>query len=299
MAFFPLYPLLARAGGWLLGGRYLVAGLLLSSLFLFAALAYMYKLVAADFGEDAARRATWLIALFPTSVFFTAFYTESLFLLTSVAAFYYGRRNRWALAGVWGLMASMTRVVGLLLLVPLAYEYLSQRSFSPLKSLRPVVLWLTLIPGGLVLYMGYLYFGFGRPLAFAEAQTVGWGHEFTPSLTSFVHDVSFLVDKSIPTAPEMWVIYDIAAMLLLIGVILAGVKQLPRSYTIYMVLSLPLPLAGGSTKAMSRYLLVVFPIFIVLALMTRRRPVWLAVVGVSLVLMAVASAAFATGRWVA
>ena len=74
-------------------------------------------------GDEIAGRAVWLLAIFPTSVFFTTLYTESLFLMTSVAAFYYARRSRWALAGIWGLLASLTRVTGLLLLLPLAWEY--------------------------------------------------------------------------------------------------------------------------------------------------------------------------------
>ncbi len=295
VAFFPLYPVATKAGGWLLGGRYLLAGVLLSSVFLFAALAFLYRLVQIDFGEDIARRSVWLLAIFPTSVFFTTMYTESLFLLTSVAAFYYARRNSWALAGLAGLLASMTRITGLLLIIPLAYEYLQQRSFSPLKSLRPALLWLTLIPAGLVIYMGYLYFGFGRPMAFAETQAVGWGHSLTPILGSFTNDFSVLFDLH-----EKWVIYDMAATLILAALIIIGSKRLRHSYVIYMFLSLLLPLASGTTKSMSRYMLVVFPVFILVAQLTRRRPVLLwAVSAVSLGLMALSAAAFATGRWVA
>ena len=109
--------------------------------------------------------------------------------------------------------------------------------------------------------MGYLYLGFGRPLAFAETQATGWGHELTPLWSSFAHDISFLLDQS-----ELWVIYELAATALLIGAdrVLA-VRKLPGSYTFYMVMSLLLPLSGGTTKSMSRYLLVVFPVFILLA----------------------------------
>ncbi len=293
VAFFPLYPLTVKGFGWVLGGRYLGAGLILSSAYLFVGMCFLYRLVKDDYGEDTARRAVWLLAIFPTSVFFTTLYTESLFLLNSVAAFYYARKGRWAMAGMWGLLASLTRITGLLLVLPLAWEYLSQKNFS-LKKVRPAVLWLSLVPGGIFIYMVYLFFGFDRPLAFAETQATGWGHELTPIVGSFTHDLSFLINQS-----ETWVIYELPATALIVVLTLVAVKKLPGSYTLYMVMSLLLPLTGGTTKSMSRYLLVVFPMFILLALFSRKRKVLIAISTLSLILLAIATAAFVTGRWVA
>lgn len=293
VAFFPLYPMAARGAGRLLGGDYLLGGLLLSSVFMVGGMVFLYRLVRDEYGEDTARRAVWLLAIFPTSMFFTTLYTESLFLMTSVAAFYYARRSRWALAGVWGMLAALTRVTGILLLLPLAWEYFSQKNFS-LGKVRPAVLWLTLVPAGMLIYIGYLYVDFSEPLAFAETQAAGWGHEFKFPWTSFGHDISFLLDQS-----ELWVIYELAATALLIALIVAGVRKLPGSYTLYMVMSLLLPLTGGTTKSMSRYLLVIFPLFILMALFSRRRPVLIAVSALSILLLAVSTVAFVTGRWVA
>jgi len=293
VAFFPLYPMAARGAGWLLGGNYLLGGLLLSSAFMVGGMAFLYRLVQDEYGDDMARRSVWLLAIFPTSVFFTTLYTESLFLMASVAAFYFARRGSWALAGVWGLLAALTRVTGMLLLLPLAWEYLAQKGFS-LKKVRPAVLWLTLVPVGLFLYMGYLYIDFSEPLAFAETQAAGWGHEFKLPWGSFGHDISFLLDQS-----ELWVIYELAATALLITLIVAGIRKLPGSYTFYMVMSLLLPLTGGTTKSMSRYLLVVFPLFILMAQFSKRRPVLIAVSAVSILLLAMSTVAFVTGRWVA
>ncbi len=293
VAFFPLYPLTVRCLGWALGGRYLIAGLALSTAYLFGGLAFMYRLVRDDFGDDIAGRAVWLLAIFPTAVFFTTLYTESLFLMTSVATFYYARRGRWAMAGVWGLMASLTRITGLLLVLPLAWEFLSQRDFS-IRKVRPAILWISMVPGGVLLYMAYLYLGFGRPLAFAETQVAGWGHELTPIVGSFTHDVSFLVNQS-----ELWVIYELAATALLIALTVLAVKKLPGSYTFYMIMSLLLPLSGGTTKSMSRYLLVVFPMFILLAQFSRKKGMLIAMSAISILLLAVSTAAFVTGRWVA
>lgn len=293
VAFFPLYPLTVRLLGVVMGGRYLLAGLFLSSAYLLGGMAYLYRLVRDDFGEEIAGRAVLLLAIFPTSVFFSTLYTESLFLMTSVAAFYYARRGRWALAGGWGLLASLTRITGLWLLLPLVWELVSQKKFS-LRKLSPAALWLTLVPGGMALYMLYLYFGFGRPFAFAETQVVGWGHGFSTIWGSLASDLSFLFKQS-----EAWVVYELAATALLLGCLAAGLKKLPGSYNIYMLVSLLVPLLGGTTKSMSRYLLVAFPIFILMAVYTRKPAVRYPVYALSLALLALSTAAFVTGRWVA
>ncbi len=294
VAFFPLYPWLMHVLGWVLGGQYLLAGILVSIFCFCGGLVFLYRLVLADFDESIASRTIWLLAIFPTSFFFNAIFTESLFLLTSVACFYYGRKGRWAAAGVWGLLASLTRISGLLLLVPLAYEFLSQRNFSPVKSLRPALLWLTLVPAGVAIYSVYLYFGFGQPFAFAQAQESGWGHVITPFWNSFVHDFSYLISRH-----ELRVIWDGAATALMAVCAVLGLKKLPSSYTLYTFVSMLFPLAGGTMASMSRYVLVVFPIFVLLAILSRRKPLYLAISGCFLVLLAVSTAAFAAGRWIA
>lgn len=293
VAFFPLFPLLLSAAGWLAGGEYLTAGLLLTALFQLGGMFFLYLLVRDEFDETVAGRAVWFLAIFPTAVFFSSLYTEALFLLTSVASFYHARRQQWALAGLWGILASLTRVTGLLLLVPILYEYFARRSFS-LKKVRPDVLWLSLIPAGLLGYIAYLDYRFDLPLAFAETQKSGWGHHFTLVVGSFTHDITYLTRHF-----ESWTIYDFTATALLAALTIAAFKLLPRSYGLYMLVSLLLPLIGGTMKSVSRYMLVIFPVFMMMALFTRNRRAFLALTAISLVLLGVASAAFASGRWVA
>ena len=74
-----------------------------------------------------ARTTILLIAIFPTAFFFLAPYSESPFLLLSVSAFWFARRDRWALAGLMGALAALTRSIGVLLVLGLAVEAI-QRS---------------------------------------------------------------------------------------------------------------------------------------------------------------------------
>ena len=142
--------------------------------------------------------------------------------------------------------------------------------------------------------MGYLQLSIGNPLAFAETQMTGWGHGFTLFAGSITGDLDILFDKSV-----WWVVYELSATVLLAFLTIISLKKLRGSYTIYMLTSLLFFLAEGTTKSISRYLLVVFPIFILISLLARKKAVWLSVCGISLVLLAVSTAAFVTGRWVA
>ncbi len=125
-AFFPGYPLAIRGVSWLMGGHPLAAGLLISNLAFLAALGVLYFLTRSELSEDHARRAVLYISIFPTAFFFLAPYSESLFLLLAITALWGARRRRWAVAGVCGALAALTRNVGLVLVAPLAWEAMHQ-----------------------------------------------------------------------------------------------------------------------------------------------------------------------------
>ena len=155
MAFFPLFPLLINILGSL-AGNHLVAGLLISNASFFFGLLYLYKLLEHEYDRSVARRAIFYVSIFPSAVFFSAVYTESLFFMLTVASFYYMRSHRWWLAGAIGLFAAMTRVEGVLLVVPFLIEWFAQykpRLSALIRQLIPG----GLIPLGLSIYMAYLW----------------------------------------------------------------------------------------------------------------------------------------------
>jgi len=121
VVFFPLYPLLMRLSGALLGGHPLAGGLAVSLLAFLFALVYLWRLVADQFGTETATAAVVLLCSFPFAVFFSAVYTESVFLLIIVAAFFHARRREFGTAAVWGLLAGLARPNGFLLAVPMAW----------------------------------------------------------------------------------------------------------------------------------------------------------------------------------
>jgi hypothetical protein len=125
-AFFPLFPLLVRAVAWVTGGRYLLAGFVVSNVALIAGLTVLFKLTREEFGELFARRTVLYLCLFPTAFFLFAPFSEPLFLALAVGALYAARHRSWPAAGLLGAGAAATRSIGILLCAVLAVEALHQ-----------------------------------------------------------------------------------------------------------------------------------------------------------------------------
>jgi Mannosyltransferase (PIG-V) len=175
-AFYPLYPLMIKLLGDVIGSD-LIAGVLISLVAFAFALELVHRLVLLDLGDRALADLTvLLIAFSPMSYFFSAVYTEALYLALSVGCILQARRGRWAAAGVLGGLAAASRNSGVVLILPVAILFLyGPRTDRPLPSARwmrspprgwrrllprhpptPAILWLTLIPVGLAAYIVYL-----------------------------------------------------------------------------------------------------------------------------------------------
>jgi Gpi18-like mannosyltransferase len=295
MAFFPLYPYLIRFVGNL-AGNYLIAGLLISTTAFFFGLLFLYKLVEHEFDRTVARRAIFYVSIFPTAVFFSAVYTEALFFMLTVASFYYMREHKWLLAGIIGLFAAMTRVEGVLLVVPFIIEwYVAHRNDA--ARAWPKLLPVALVPLGLFLYMGYLWVLNGDPLYFSHVQS-HWNRQLAAPWTSVINTVQKIAQSPSPltVAQETLELFFTALM---IGVLAAGWRKLKPSYIAYMALSILVPMCTSSLMSMPRFALVLFPMFAILALWGGRPSVNNGIVAFSLPLLGLFTVLFADWYWVA
>src|SRR3954471_3841958 len=172
VVFFPLYPLLMRWGGVLLGGHPLLAGLIVSLTAFAGALALLQRLARLGLGDDYSWRVVLLISTFPYALFFSAVYTESLFLLLTVGAFYAMRRGRLGWVAVCGLLAGVTRPNGFWLVLPLACLALWPRRQDAGGAALPApphlfaALGVACLPVlGVLIFSSYLQVQFGDALA--------------------------------------------------------------------------------------------------------------------------------------
>src|SRR5450755_698461 len=190
-AFFPLYPMVTRGVGVIIGSD-LLAGVIISLIAFMVALVLLHRLVALELGDRRARITVLLLAFCPMAYFFSAVYSESLFLALSVGCIYEARRGRWPTAGLLGGLAAASRNGGIVLLVPLVLMYLygprTDRAavvrpesgwwarVRPVHGIRPSFAWIALVPVGLGAYLGFLALKTGDGLAPFHVQQVWFRH---------------------------------------------------------------------------------------------------------------------------
>jgi hypothetical protein len=285
--FFPVFPLLEHVTGWILGGNDGVGGLLVSTLASIGALYVLQLLVARDFDESFCAPAALLLLLMPEAFFLLAPFSEATFLFAALVSFYAARRRSWALCVVAGLLAGLSRPVGVLLAVALAVECFQDarlRRQSGNGVLRPgyiaavtpvagfALFWIYMaavlkIPGGPFSLQAYWHTHFEWPWVaiWDSVQNVLTKHD----IEEFVNLLS--ASALIVAIPFMW-------------------KRLPASYTAYTLAMLATVCfrESGTTPLMcgARYSLVVFPIAVlgakVLKRQTTRHIVYAALAGLQM-----------------
>jgi hypothetical protein len=259
-AFFPLYPLLIGPLGHVLGGHTVLAGVIVSLAACAVAFVLLDRLATLKLGEAAARRAVFFLAVFPTTLFLGAVYSESLFLALSLAAFLLAERGRFAAAGLAGGLAALTRPVGLALVPALAV--LAWRAPDRWRALAGVAT----IPVVFSLYPLVLWIWLGHPLAFLTAQRGIWQRHFSKwgPLGGFVEGV------------QQRAVKDVLVAAVLVVLAFAAWRVLGAAYGVYAIASLALPLSWPSDThalwSIARFGLVLFPIVLVVAALTTTRP---------------------------
>lgn len=317
-AFWPLYPWSMRVLADTVAIHVETAGLILANLAFFFALVVFQRLVSRVWGSDVARRALWLLAFFPTAFYFSAVYSESFFLLFCLLAYYWATGGKWWQAGLAGLLAALTRNVGVLLIVPLGIIFLKQHGIKPRRWPRS---WLAVgLPGfGPLLYMFVLWRTYRDPLQTLDAQK-GWAREQAMPWTTFQMafdqlDLGWLralIDSPTWTTLTSHAVrfgfaeyetLDVAFTLLAIPLLIYCLLKLPIEYAIFPVMLFLIPLFSPSTihplMSMSRFLIVMFPLFIGLALLTRAKMSFRLALVPSIVLLVLLTVQFSTWYWVA
>jgi hypothetical protein len=275
-AFFPLFPLLWRLG-FKLTGELPITGMALSHLFFLAALIFVHKAALAfGFSKNRADRSISYLAIFPTSYFYSLPLTESLFLLLTAATFYSAKSRHWWRAGVLGALASATRVTGVFILPALAVLYWQTfggdwRSKAAWRQAlwRKELVSLCVVPAGVASYMCYLYAITGNPLAFKDI-LVTWGRGtgfFLITLFDYVRNPLMIA------VPWDFRILNFAGACLALacGVILLKWKQ--WALGIYTLVAVIAALSSLVLQSQARYAMVLFPVFMVLAVAGKRRRV--------------------------
>jgi Gpi18-like mannosyltransferase len=300
IVFYPLYPMLARGLATISGLTPADALLLVSNLAGLFAIVVLFKLVREEFGDQLALATTALLSFFPASVLLSAGYTEPLALLLIVSFFLALKRKYYLSAALLAGLVISDRSTGIVLLPVLLWEMWLNRDQRPfLPALLPCIL---LATSGIWLFMIYLWSSFGTPFAFSDGQVAF--HQGTTLATRLIAALKFepftrmILNDWNPWGQASWF------TLLFVVLIVVGWSRLPSTWTLFAmgVLLLPyLTLSGGPAGfvSMSRFNLLSFPLFVVLAdLGLRARWLLAGVIGLFGASLFMNTALFARRIWI-
>lgn len=287
-AFFPLYPILVKITSSAAGFDNLTVGLLISNL---AALAFLYllsNLTKLRFNQKIAATTTITFLLFPTTFFTVAFYSESVFLLIVAVAFLTLWQKKYLLASVAISLASLTRGVGVFLIISAVYSSLS-RINSKILHLVPSVF-------GIALYMIYLAATTNDPLKFLNVQGL-WQRTITDPVSTVV---SYLWSLFTMQARPINDWLDLGFTLLFLMVLILGARKIPSSLWIFSMLAILIPASTGTLTSMPRYLLSSLGVFIIIGQFLEDKPrLKITFWTISLLLQIMFAVRFVNGYWVA
>ncbi|MBI4032987.1 MAG: hypothetical protein HY377_00485 [Candidatus Blackburnbacteria bacterium] len=295
-AYFPLYP----AAIWLFGRISLIPplylGILISSLSLLASMFVLYKIIRLDYKDNIASLALLFLCLLPLSFFYHSVYPDSLFLLLSTTSFYFARKKRWMVSGMFGALTVLTRLSGVALIPALALEWYLQNKKITLRGL--VAPTLTLL--GLFIYMLYLNSNFGDPLLFQKSMSA-WQQQnwvFPPQVIWRYLKIFWSVDK---TFLVYWVaVLEFVSLFTYLALSIYVWRKIRASYGLFMIVLLTLVAFTGTFAGTPRYILHLFPGIISMAVLLEKNKIARGlVVLVFLIFGLILTALFTRGYFVA
>lgn len=291
--FFPLFPLILKVTSSSVG-----ASVLSVSIIFFAALFFLKKLLALDFTDKVSQRSLIYLLLFPTSFFFVSIYSESLFLLLAILAFYFARKRKWLLSIICAMLLMTTRFVGVAILPALLYEFITNEKIS----IKKLTLFL-LAPLGLVLFSLFNYYKWHNFFYFIQAQGELGNNRTVMGIVLFPQTIfryiKILSTVSVGSYDWMIALLELTAFVF-VGLFLyfAWKKKIRMSYLIFAAVNFTIITSTGTFSGLPRYVLTIFPIFIAFALV-ENKALKLAYLIISPILLFVLLMLFSRGYFVA
>jgi hypothetical protein len=266
IGFFPLFAFLIFLANFIFHDS-LVSGLILSNIFFLISAFLIYLVVKETEDEATAERATWYLFLFPSAYIFSSVYPESLLLMLWLGTVLSAHKQKWWLLGILGFLAAMTKPFGFFIFIPAILLYFHKK--GSLKKIRLDVLWIFLIPLGLLTVSFIHYRVSGDPFAYSHIQQGAWGHVFSDPITAIFKSIA---EYSFDWAFNGWI------LLIFLIILSAGYKKLPKSYWLFALCALLFIATNSPIIGVWRYVASFFPLVILLAIWGKSQKVHQALV---------------------
>lgn len=293
IVFYPLYPWLTRMFSFIVQD-YFLSALIVSGLASLVIGVMLYRLVRLDEKEVTAQRAVLFLFLFPTSYFLHIGYTESLFIALVVSAFYAARSGNWLAAGICGAFATLTRVNGLLLIPALIVEAVWQ--YRKERRINWQWGWIGLTAAGFLIYLALNRQVTGNAFEFSSIMRQKWGKYLSTPWHGLYELYQGLLGRA-PWEQQMIAFQEILFIVVGVAATIFAFWKLRPSYTVWMALNLLLWMSTSSIQSTPRYLLALFPLFILFG-RAARYPLWQSLILFwSMFFMSFFAVRFAQGMW--
>jgi len=294
IVFFPLYPLLIKIFSFVFSDL-MVSALIISNIAYTFAAVYLYKIVRLDYSKETSIRAVMYFSVFPTAYFLHAAYTESLFIALVIACFYYARKRHWLFAGILGAFVSATRLSGIVIILALLLEYLHQKNWR-LKDIKPEILMIGLVPVGFGSYLALNYYIFGHPFQFLSLQKEVWHKNLDYPLTGFLNAIGSLGWKQ-PSEMVTSALSEIIVTVFVFGLILWMIYKFRPLYVAYSWLTWLIVTSNSYWLSLPRYMLPIFPMFIILAKWGKNKGVHYFILFLSILFYGIFAARYTQRLW--
>src|SRR3989338_7497648 len=293
-AFFPFYPFLTKFLN-VIFSNLLLTGLLVSNISFLLFLIIFYKFLKEKYSKNIATNSVITFLCLPTTFFAVAYYSEGLFLLLTVLVFFFINQKKILQAALVIIFASLTRSIGMALILSLVYNYFSSISFT-IKNVSKKVLYLLPITLGAALYITYLFYKLNNPFGFISVQTL-WLRNINDPISTIIGNVWIIFTN--PNAPfDQYT--DLLITLIFLSLLIFGVRKISSSLWIFSMLVILIPASTGTLTSMPRYVLASLGVFVILGQLLEENPhLKLPLWATSLFLQAIFATRFISGYWVA
>lgn len=280
LVFFPLYSWIIKALLFVINSEP-IAALLASSFCYVMGCCYFYGFVSLEYGKRIAEKALVLISVFPFSFFFGAMMPESTFFFVGAASLYYIKKHKWWLAAIFGFFAALSRMQGVLLVVPAFVEWLI--AYQPLVALKEKrfkdffslffekLCWMVMVAFGPLLYFYKNYQVTGDPFKFLEYQEKIWFQhaQYFGKTVQLLWDN--MLDRQDFTKVTLWG-SELVVFIFVCLVLIYGVRKHKPSYTLFLLMYLIMNFTPSWLLSAGRYMTVALPLYFILAEFLDRRP---------------------------
>lgn len=268
IVFPPLYPLFIKIMN-IFVPNYLLSAIIISNICFVIGGVIFYKLITKIWSKKTARKAIFLLCIFPTSYFFNAPYTESLFFLLTISCFWFAYKKNWWLAGLFGGLSFLTRHPGLILLPSLSILIIKDKQ-KVIEKLIQFILPFSICIG---IYLTINFVVFGDFFAFKFILENHWAKKFAFPWESISSSWKYAIKSSGSYALTVgfWEAIPATISLAFIPVVWKKIKKL--EWKVFYTLTVLFITSTSFLLSSARYLLVVFPIFVILAIIGKRSKV--------------------------